>query len=105
VSLLNAVGIALAVLCPLSVCLFAVLVVFALSGRREDLPLFVADETPFEDEAVDPPAHVEPAVSPGWVMFRDGLVHIHCLAPYLRTGAQPCAGCADHFDRVLTGAS
>jgi hypothetical protein len=106
VSILNAVGMALAVLCPLAVCLFAILVVFALSGRREDLPLFVEDTTPFEDEpVVDPPVvpvHVEPM--PGWVMFRDGLVHIACLGPYLRDGTRPCRGCADHFERVLTGA-
>ncbi|HVE28014.1 MAG TPA: hypothetical protein VNC22_21560 [Sporichthya sp.] len=121
-SLLNTVGIAAAILCPLAVTAFAVLVVFALSGKQQDLPLFVRDETPLEDEpqwtdvtevAQDVPVGTEPAVvtlSPapppeGWVEFRGGLVHIRCLGPKLLNDAPPCAGCAVHLDHVLTGAS
>jgi len=119
-SLLNTVGIAAAILCPLAVTAFAVLVVFSLSGKQQDLPLFVRDETPLEDEWTDVteavagmPVGTEPAavtLTPapppeGWVEFRGGLVHICCLGPKLLNDAPPCAGCAVHLDHVLTGAS
>lgn len=117
-SLLNTVGIAAAILCPLAVTAFAVLVVFALSGKQQDLPLFVRDETPLEDEwtdvtVADMPVGAVPAVvtltpappPDGWVEFRGGLVHIRCLGPKLLNDARPCAGCAVHLDHVLTGAS
>lgn len=40
---------------------------------------------------------------PGMVMFRGGLVHKRCLAPWLRDDARPCAGCAVHLDYLGIG--
>jgi hypothetical protein len=75
--------------------------------RERRLSLMEADRTPFDEDTVQLPIVTprEQSIPMGFTLFRGGLVHTHCLGPYLRSDARPCAGCAVHLDHVLTGAS